>query len=311
MQCNYRRSRFITLNQNNTPTFSRYDQIKKRLLTFGRMIKFSHTIFALPFAFSAIILAHEQKPVTLSGLFWVIIAMIGARSAAMGFNRIVDAKYDAKNPRTAEREIPSGKITKGYAIVFVFLFSFIFILSAAMLGETCFSLSIPVLLILFFYSYAKRFTWLCHLYLGFAISLAPLGAWIAITGDFSFRICLLSLGLMTYIAGFDILYACQDIEFDIKTGLFSIPAHLGIEKALYIAKIFHIVSFFFFLLIYIAFPLGVTYLSTVFFIALLFIIEHKLINQNDLSKINIAFFHMNSIISVILFLGIFTDRLIR
>jgi 4-hydroxybenzoate polyprenyltransferase len=275
------------------------------------MIKFSHTLFALPFALSAIILAHEKQAVTISGFFWILVAMVGARSSAMGFNRIVDAEFDAENPRTADREIPSGKITKGTAIGFVLLFSFIFIFASAMLGKLCFYLSLPVLAILLLYSYSKRFTWLCHLYLGFAISLAPIGAWIAITGVFSYRICLLSLGLMFYIAGFDILYACQDVNFDTKKGLFSIPANLGIEKALFVAKIFHILSFTSLLLLYIVFDLNVIYLLTVFIIALLFTIEHKLLNPNDLSKINIAFFHMNSIISIVLLIGIFSDRLIR
>jgi len=289
----------------------RFTRFRDRILIFGNMIKFSHTVFALPFALSATILAHEKQAVTLSGFFWILIAMVGARSSAMGFNRIVDAESDADNPRTAGREIPSGKITKGAAIGFVILFSFVFILASAMLGELCFYLSFPVLSILLLYSYAKRFTWLCHLYLGFAISLAPLGAWIAVTGSFSYRICLLSLGLMFYITGFDILYACQDVDFDIKSGLFSIPAYLGIEKALFAAKIFHIFSFVSFLLLYVVFNLNVIYLVTVFIIALLFILEHKLLNPNDLSKINIAFFHMNSIISIVLFIGIFADRLIR
>jgi len=292
----------------NSGQLSRF---KDRILIFGNMIKFSHTIFALPFALSATVLAHEKQAVTLSGIFWILVAMVGARSSAMGFNRIVDAEFDAENPRTAGREIPSGKITKGAAIGFVFLFSFVFILASAMLGKLCFYLSFPVLAILLLYSYAKKFTWLCHLYLGFAISLAPLGAWIAITGSFSYRICLLSLGLMFYIAGFDILYACQDVDFDIKSGLFSITAYLGIEKALFTAKIFHFFSFASLLLLYIAFNLNVIYLITVFIIALLFIVEHKLLNPNDLSKINIAFFHMNSIISIVLFIGIFADRLIR
>jgi len=229
----------------------------------------------------------------------------------MGFNRIADAKLDAENPRTSDREIPRGEITTTAAIVFVCLFSLLFVLASAMLGKICFYLSFPVLFILFFYSYAKRFTWLCHLYLGFAISLAPMGAWIAITGNIEFRIVLLSLGLMTYIAGFDILYACQDIHFDRKAGLFSMPAHLGIRKSLWIAKILHLVSFLLFLLLYPLFDLGTVYILTILIIATLFIAEHKLIHPDDLSRINIAFFHMNSIISVTLFAGIFTDIVIR
>jgi 4-hydroxybenzoate polyprenyltransferase len=237
--------------------------------------------------------------------------MIGARSSAMGFNRIVDAKFDAENPRTAGREIPSGKITKPAAFGFVLLFSLFFIFASAMLGKLCFYLSFPALAILLTYSYVKRFTWLCHLYLGFAISLAPLGAWIAITGNFSYRICLLSMGLMCYIAGFDILYSCQDVDFDIRSGLFSIPANLGLEKALFAAKTFHVLALVFFLLLYVFFDLNMIYLATIFIIGILFIVEHNLLNPNDLSKINIAFFHMNSIISVALFLGIFVDKLIR
>jgi len=287
------------------------DPQKSRILVFGRMIKFSHTIFALPFALSAVILAHQEKPVTLSGVFWIVVAMIGARSAAMGFNRIADAKLDAQNPRTADREIPKGKISPTSAIVFVLLFSLVFILASAFLGKICLYLSFPVLCILFFYSYAKRFTWLCHLYLGFAISLAPLGAWIAVTGSMAPGIFLLSLGLMTYIAGFDILYACQDIQFDKTAGLFSIPANFGIETSLFLAKLLHVLSVLFLLLLYPVFHLGAAYLFTVLIIAILFFIEHQLIHPKDLSNINIAFFHMNSIISVILLIGILADRLIR
>jgi 4-hydroxybenzoate polyprenyltransferase len=275
------------------------------------MIKFSHTVFALPFALSAVILAHQATPVTLSVVFWIVIAMIGARSAAMGFNRIADAKPDAQNPRTADREIPKGTISRTSAIVFVLLFSLVFILASAFLGKICFYLSFPVLCILFFYSYAKRFTWLCHLYLGFAISLAPIGAWIAVTGSITPGIFLLSLGLMTYIAGFDILYACQDMHFDKTAGLFSIPASFGIETSLFLAKLLHVIAVLFLLLLYPVFHLGRIYLFTVLIIAILFFIEHRLVNPKDLSKINIAFFHINSIISVILFIGIFTDIVIR
>ncbi|OQY52737.1 MAG: 4-hydroxybenzoate octaprenyltransferase, partial [Desulfobacteraceae bacterium 4572_88] len=209
--------------------------IMNRILTYGRMIKFSHTIFALPFALSAVVLAQRQYPLVWTDIFWVLLAMVGARSAAMGFNRIADARIDANNPRTSQREIPSGKLELRSAVFFVIFFSAIFICSAAMLGRICFYLAPPVLALLFFYSYTKRFTWLAHLFLGFAISLAPLGAWIAIAKTFSWPILLLSLALMTYIAGFDILYACQDVSFDQKEGLFSIPVHFGTRKALLIA----------------------------------------------------------------------------
>jgi 4-hydroxybenzoate polyprenyltransferase len=180
-----------------------------------------------------------------------------------------------------------------------------------MLGKICLYLSFPVLALLFSYSYTKRFTWFSHFYLGFVISLAPTGAWIAITNTFSLPIILLSLALLTYIAGFDILYACQDTGFDIKEKLFSIPAMFGIQKALLISSISHIFSFIFLFLIFIAFDMKIIYLLTVIVIGLLLIIEHKLVKPSDLSNVNIAFFHVNSAISIILFVGILTDELAR
>ncbi len=283
----------------------------KRIVIYGRMIKFSHTIFALPFALAAVVLANRHTPVSLYGVSWILVAMIAARSAAMGFNRIVDAKIDAKNPRTAMREIPSGKLSRNSAIAFVFVSALMFILSAAMLGRLCLALSVPVLAVLCSYSYTKRFTWLAHIYLGFAISLAPLGAWIALTNSFAWPIVLLSLALMTYIAGFDILYACQDTRFDKHAGLFSIPAKFGIQKALMAAKAIHFISWCLFLWLWNAFDLGLIYFCTALVIGVLLIVEHQLVHPDDLSKIDLAFFHVNSIISVMLFLGILADELTR
>ncbi len=209
--------------------------LKNKILTYGRMIKFSHTIFALPFALSAIVMAWRDQPSSYPVLLWILLAMVFARSAAMGFNRIVDAAIDAKNTRTVIREIPAGLLSKKEAVLFVVISSVLFVFSAAMLSSLCFYLSFPVLFFLMFYSYTKRFTKYCHLYLGFAISLAPIGAWVAVTGAFSWSVFFLSLGLMTYIAGFDILYACQDIEFDKKEGLHSLPSLLGPQKAMTIS----------------------------------------------------------------------------
>jgi 4-hydroxybenzoate polyprenyltransferase len=237
--------------------------------------------------------------------------MVGARSAAMGFNRIADARLDKKNPRTAGREIPAGKLSMEAAAIFVILFSGLFILAAAMFGRLCFYLSVPVLLLLFSYSYTKRFTILCHIYLGLTISLAPLGTWIALTGGFDWPILLMSLALMTYIAGFDVLYACQDIAFDRKEGLHSIPVRFGSAKALAIAKMLHGLSLVFFGWLFFAFQMGPVYLSAVGVIALLMIVEHLLVKPEDLSRINIAFFHMNSLISLTLFIGVLADELMR
>ncbi|MCD4764553.1 MAG: putative 4-hydroxybenzoate polyprenyltransferase [Desulfobacterales bacterium] len=275
------------------------------------MIKFSHTVFALPFAFSAVILAQRRHQMIISDIFWILLAMIGARSSAMGFNRIADAKFDTKNPRTSKRDIPSGRLSLSSAIVFVILFSGLFIFSSAMLGKLCFYLSFPILVVLFSYSYTKRFTWLSHIYLGFAISLAPAGAWIALAKSFSWSVLILSLALMTYIAGFDILYACQDIEFDKDEGLFSIPAHFGVKKALIIASIIHLASFCFFFLIYFVFDMNLMYFFAVVIIGILLIIEHRLVKPDDLSNVNFAFFHVNSLISITLFMGVLADELVR
>lgn len=283
----------------------------ERVLTFGRMIKFSHTVFALPFALAAVVLAQRVAPLTIERLGWLLAAMVGARSAAMGFNRLVDARLDKMNPRTRGREIPTGKLSTRATIIFVILFSGLFILSAATFGRLCLYLSVPVLLLLFSYSYSKRFTVLCHLYLGLTISMAPLGAWIALTGGFNWSILLLSLALMTYIAGFDVLYACQDIAFDRKEGLFSIPVRFGPAGALAIAAGFHIVSLGFFTWLFFAFQMGAIYLAAVGIIGLLMFIEHRLVKPDDLSRIDIAFFHMNSLISITLFIGVLADELVR
>ncbi len=285
--------------------------IKEKIVTFGRMIKFHHTIFALPFALSAVIMAWRDHTFKISDLVWIILAMVGARSAAMGFNRIADAVMDAKNPRTAAREIPSGILKKKDAAFFVLISSLIFIFSAAMLGKLCFFLSFPVLFFLFFYSYTKRFTKFCHLYLGFAISLAPLGAWIAVTGSVSISVIFLTLALMTYIAGFDILYACQDIDFDRNENLYSFPAVKGAEKAMKFSALLHVLTFVFLFLMYISFKMHPVFLIFLCLIGVLLIAEHKIVKPDDLQHINMAFFNINSVVSVLLFAGILTEAIVR
>ncbi len=280
------------------------------IVTFGRMIRFSHTIFALPFALSAVFLAQRYAPLTRTKFFWILMAMVGARSSAMGFNRIADLSFDSKNPRTIARELPSGKLSLFASIIFIICFSGLFIFSAAQLGKLCFYLSVPVLLVLFSYSLTKRFTWLCHIYLGFAISLAPIGAWVATTGSFSWPISLLAFALLTYIAGFDILYACQDYYFDIAEGLHSIPAKFGVRKSLIISSALHLMSFSFFMALYFVFKMGKIYLIAVFLIGFFFYIEQRLVKPHDLSHINIAFFHMNSLISVTLLFGVLADEIL-
>ncbi|MCX5882363.1 MAG: putative 4-hydroxybenzoate polyprenyltransferase [Deltaproteobacteria bacterium] len=282
-----------------------------QILNFGRMIKFSHTVFALPFALSAVVLAHRSAEITFQTFFWILVAMVSARSAAMGFNRIVDNRFDRLNPRTANRHIPSGTVSSLSAILFISGFSIAFILASAMISRLCFWLSMPVLVILFFYSYTKRFTSLSHLYLGMSISLAPLGAWIAVTGRFEPAILILCIALLTYIAGFDILYACQDVQFDQKIGLFSIPSRLGVKAAFHISSILHVATFISLTALFLIFDLGMVYLLALVIIGVLLVFQHRVIRPHDLAHIELAFFHANSAISILLFLGILGDELLR
>ncbi|MBF0468802.1 MAG: UbiA family prenyltransferase [Desulfamplus sp.] len=282
-----------------------------RVHTYGKMIKFSHTIFALPFALSAVVMAWREHDPVISDLVWILVAMVGARSAAMGFNRITDADIDAKNPRTLIREIPSGLLTRKDAAMFVAGSCTMFVFAAAMLGKLCFILSLPVLFLLLFYSVTKRFTKYCHIYLGFAISLAPAGAWIAITGSFSFSALFLTLALMTYIAGFDILYACQDIDFDREHGLFSMPAKLGAAKAMIVSSLLHLFTFIFLAIMHFTFGMHPVFLIFLLAIGLLLIAEHRIVRPDNLEKIDIAFFNINSLISVLLFSGVVVEAFVR
>ncbi|MBN8704653.1 MAG: UbiA family prenyltransferase [Bacteroidetes bacterium] len=280
--------------------------------TFGSLIKFSHTIFALPFALISLVLASYEIPFSLifgEKLLWIVLAMVGARSAAMGFNRVVDADFDKKNPRTSSREIPAGKITVQTAWVFILLASSLFVFSAWMLNELCFYLSPVALSVIFFYSLTKRFTWAAHLFLGLGIGLAPVGAWLAITGEFDLVPILLGFAVTSWIAGFDIIYACQDVDFDRNVSLKSIPVRFGVENSLFFARMLHGIMVLLMLAVGLLVPSGWIYFAGMITLVVLLTIEHRLVNPKDLSKINIAFFHLNSAISVVLFFFVLTDRL--
>lgn len=311
MQITSNRLTIETLMDQGNQTFPVTIPGWQTLLTYGRMVKFSHSIFALPFALAAVILAQRTVPLQWLDLIWILIAMVSARSAAMGFNRIVDARFDGQNPRTQNREIPAGQISMTSAGIFVLVSALIFLLMAWLLGKTCFYLAFPVLGILLAYSYTKRFTWGSHLFLGLAIALAPMGAWVAVTKSFDGGILWLSLALLTHIAGFDVLYACQDYDFDKKRGLHSIPTFFGIERALGIAKITHVLSFIAFAAVAFVFELNWPYLISVIIIGCLLVVEHKLVSPDDLSRVHVAFFHINSIIALVLFAGIFLDEIWR
>ena len=265
------------------------------------MIKFEHTLFALPFAFLGAVLAAEGLP-SWWQILWITVAMFGARSAAMTFNRIIDRKFDAANPRTANRELPSGKLSVSFAWAF-FVFSVVlFEVAAYSLNWLTFTLSPVALLSVLGYSYAKRFTSFAHLILGWALSISPTAAWIAVRGTLDSEIpILLSLLVMMWTAGFDVLYACQDFEYDRKAGLRSIPARFGIKNALWIARLFHFQAFIVLLILYLVTGLGYLALAGVGAVGALLVYQHTLLKANDLSRMNAAFFTTNAFVSVILF----------
>jgi 4-hydroxybenzoate polyprenyltransferase len=297
-----------TTSKNNPPPWQAFG---RQVVQYSRMIKLSHSVFALPFVLVAVIWAQRSHPLQWSQVIWIVIAAVAARSAAMGFNRIADAAIDERNPRTQQREIPAKRLSPTAAAIFVGLSSLIFIGAAAQLGSLCLWAAIPVLLVLFGYSYTKRFTWLAHFYLGFAIGLAPLGAWIAITNTLDLPILLLALALMTYIAGFDILYACQDHDFDIQAGLHSLPARFGLDRALQISVATHWVTFAALMCLFFIADLTLSYLAAVVIIGVLLVWEHRLVRPDDLSRIHIAFFHLNSAISLTLLAGFIADEMTR
>jgi len=270
-------------------------------------IKIQHTVFALPFAVMSAFLAAGGMP-EIKKLLWIIVCMLGARSAALAFNRIVDARFDKENPRTRDRALPSGKINVGNYAVFLVASSALFIFSAWMLNSLAFYLSPVALAIVFFYSLTKRFTAFSHFWLGLAISIAPVGAWVAIREEISFTSLLLGAAVVFWLIGFDILYSCMDIEADRINRLHSIPERFGVETALKMALASHAVMVVFLLvLLEPTVLLGWVYLAGVVLVAGLLVYEHSLIKKDDLSKVNMAFFNVNGIISVGLMIFVIVD----
>jgi len=268
-----------------------------RALVFGRMIKFSHSIFALPFALTSVALA-VQGPPPWRKLFWILIAMVGARSAAMGFNRLADQALDAQNPRTAARELPAGRLARAEVWGFVLGALAAFVLAAAMLNPLCLALSPLAIAIVLGYSYTKRFTALSHVFLGLALAIAPVGAWLAIRGAFAAAPLVLGLAVLLWVAGFDVIYACQDVEFDRSIGLHSLPARFGAGRALLLARAMHALAVLLLASLYLLVPLHPLYLGGVVLVALLLGYEHSLVRPGDLSRIDAAFFTANAWVSV-------------
>lgn len=273
------------------------------------MIKWEHSVFALPFALCGAMLAARGIPSGHS-LLWIVVAMVSARSAAMAFNRLVDASMDAANPRTRTRALPSGTLSSSFVATFVLLSSAIFLVAACQLNRLAFTLSPVALLVLLLYSYTKRFTRWSHLVLGFALGIAPAGAWIAVRGSFDPRILLLTAAVTFWVGGFDVLYSCQDCEFDQQYGLHSIPRHTGVAAALWIARVFHLLMLILLLSFVLVFSLGKLALLGVAVVALLLAYEHSLVSADNLSKLDAAFFTMNGVISFVFFLFIAGDLLL-
>ncbi len=261
------------------------------------MIKFSHSIFALPFALASVVLAAEGG-VRPSQLFFIVVAMLGARSAAMGFNRLADQALDARNPRTALRELPQGVLARGEVWLLVLVSSSALVFAAAQLNPFCLALSPLALLVIFGYSYTKRFTALSHVVLGLGLSIAPVGAWIAIRGRIDAPPLVLALAVLAWVAGFDTIYSCQDAEFDRREGLHSLPAALGVRRALLVARGLHVSAVALLAFLYGLAPLHPLYLVGVGGVALLLAYEHSLVRADDLSRVNAAFFTVNGWISV-------------
>jgi 4-hydroxybenzoate polyprenyltransferase len=274
------------------------------------MIKWEHSVFALPFALCGAMLAARGWPAPWQ-LLWIIVAMVSARSAAMAFNRYADAEIDAANPRTKSRALPAGILSKRFVGLFVIVASAIFILAAAMLNRLTFLLSPIALAIVFLYSYTKRFTRWSHLVLGFALGVAPAAAWIAVRGSLDPRILLLTGVVTFWVGGFDVLYSCQDCEFDTSFGLHSIPRQYGISTALWLARGMHLVMLLLLIGVVLAFGLGKIAVAGVIAVTMLLAYEHSLVSAKDLTRLNAAFFTMNGVIAVVLFVFVAADLLLR
>jgi len=277
----------------------------KRLRLTLEMIKFEHSVFALPFALTGAMLAARGSGMDIAALLWklawIVVAMVGARSAAMAFNRMVDADIDARNPRTRMRHIPAGTLSAAFGWGFVAVSALVFLYAARELNPLCFKLAPLALGVIFFYSFTKRFTVFSHLVLGFALGIAPAAAWISVRGALDPRILWLTAAVMFWTAGFDIIYSCQDYEFDVAESLFSVPRRIGVARALRVSQLLHVLMILCLLALVRDLELGWLSVAGVAAVALLLIYEHSLVKPNDFSRVNAAFFTMNGWVSVLFF----------
>ena len=285
-----------------------WDKFKSLL----EMIKFSHTIFAFPFALMGVVLASlaNHSAPGVGQVFWVCVAMVGARTTAMGLNRLIDAKIDAKNPRTADRHIPAGKVSFLEATLFILVAVIIFFFAAWMLNPLCLKLAPVVVGFFVLYSYCKRFTHYAHVVLGICLAAAPIGAWVALRGDLSWPVISLGIAVLFWVSGFDIFYALQDYDYDVEHGLHSVPSRLGKEKSFLMVRVFHGLMLLFLLLVLPGSGLGWIYFAGVVVVAGLLVYEHLLVKPDDLSRLDAAFFNMNGYISVTIFVFTLIDAIV-
>lgn len=274
----------------------------KKICTLLEMIKFKHTVFALPFALMGAFLAGNGMP-SLRVFLFVLLAMVGARTCAMGFNRIADRRFDAANPRTAARAIPTGKVTLVESWGMVLLSGGLFFFACFMLNPLALTIAPFALGLTLIYSLTKRFTWLCHLVLGLALAFSPLGGWVAVAGSLNGYPWVLSLGVLFWVTGFDCIYACLDAEFDRKAGLYSMPASLGRKRAFQLAVFFHVLAFIFFILTGYQSGLNFWYYIGILLTGVALFYQHLVVNPKDLSKIQVSFFSMNGLIALTLFVA--------
>lgn len=286
----------------------------KKAIIFLQMIKFEHTLFALPFAFMGALLgsvAVNNHLPTWGQIGWVLLAMFGARSAAMGLNRLIDRVSDAKNPRTANRAIPAGLLKIGEVVIFIIVSFALLFWAAFKLDPLAVKLLPIAVIMLVVYSYTKRFTWLCHVVLGLTIALAPLGGWAAVTGKVDWTAMVFFLTITFWVAGFDIIYSCQDVEFDTKEGLYSIPVRFGVANSLLIAKVMHLMTAIGFIVLYMLADLGWWYVAGMILAFIMLFYEHYIVSPHDLSRLQTAFFWMNGVLSIVVFSFTLIDLIVR
>lgn len=285
-------------------------KVKNKIMDYGTLVMFSHTIFSLSFALISMLLAGSGR-LDFETIFWILVAFLGARTGANALNRVIDAEIDAKNPRTATRQIPQGLMKKTEVLIFVSICFFIMVFAAWKLNIICLLLSPIALFLLIIYSYTKRFTWACHIVLGITSAAAPVGAWLAVTGKITLLPLVMGAANTLWVAGFDIIYGAQDYEFDTKNGIHSIPARFGVKNALLISRLFHIGALVcLFLVGLLTKELGLIYYIGLGIISVLFVIQHKLVSPDNLKNVKVASYNVNQVISIVFLVSGLIDSLL-